>query len=75
MTDEKIQLPAVTVLNKTETTDLSLFGVPGMAVAVDPREAEDLGAFEDPALPDTEAWEASADEPDPAHRADEPQQS
>jgi hypothetical protein len=35
--------------------------VPGVVVELDPREAEELGAFEETALTDAEAWEANAD--------------
>ena len=35
--------------------------VPGVVVELDAREAEDLGAFEETALTDAEAWEANAD--------------
>ena len=35
--------------------------VPGMVVELDARDAEDLGAFEETALTEAEAWEANAD--------------
>jgi len=35
--------------------------VPGVVVELDTREAEALGAFEETALTDAEAWEANAD--------------
>jgi hypothetical protein len=35
--------------------------VPGVVVELDAREAEDLGAFEETALTEAEAWEANAD--------------
>jgi len=35
--------------------------VPGVVVELDTREAEELGAFEETALTDAEAWEANAD--------------
>jgi hypothetical protein len=35
--------------------------MPGVIVEVDPAEAEDLGAFQETALTEAEAWEANAD--------------
>jgi hypothetical protein len=35
--------------------------VPGVVVELDAHEAEDLGAFEETALTDADAWEANAD--------------
>lgn len=35
--------------------------VPGVVVELDAREAEDLGAFEETALTEADAWEANAD--------------
>lgn len=35
--------------------------VPGVVVELDAHEAEELGAFEETALTDAEAWEANAD--------------
>jgi len=35
--------------------------IPGVVVELDAREAEELGAFEETALTDAEAWEANAD--------------
>lgn len=34
---------------------------PGVVVEVDPQEAEALGAFEETALSEADAWEANAD--------------
>jgi type IV secretion system protein VirB1 len=35
--------------------------VPGVVVELDAGEAEDLGAFEETALTEADAWEANAD--------------
>jgi type IV secretion system protein VirB1 len=35
--------------------------VPGVVVELDASEAEDLGAFEETALTEAEAWEANGD--------------
>lgn len=37
------------------------FMLPGVVVIVDPAEAEALGAFEETALGEADAWEANAD--------------
>ena len=42
-------------------TTLADLLVPGVVVELDAREAEDLGAFEETALTEAEAWEANAD--------------
>ncbi|AWK88634.1 hypothetical protein DEW08_21065 [Azospirillum thermophilum] len=43
------------------STSLSDLGTPGVVVEVDPDEAEALGAFEETALSETDAWESQAD--------------
>lgn len=43
------------------TTDLSQLETPGVVVEVDPEMAADLGAFEDAAVTEEDAWEANAD--------------
>lgn len=43
------------------STSLSDFGTPGVEVEVDPDEAEGLGAFEETALTEADAWESQAD--------------
>lgn len=43
------------------STTLDDLLVPGVVVELDAREAEDLGAFEETALSEGEAWEANAD--------------
>jgi hypothetical protein len=43
------------------TRDLADFALPGVVVEVDPDEAEALGAFEETALSDADAWDANAD--------------
>lgn len=43
------------------TTDLNQLETPGVVVEVDPETAADLGAFEDTAVTEDEAWEANAD--------------
>lgn len=43
------------------STSLSDFGTPGVVVEVDPDEAEALGAFEETALTEADAWESNAD--------------
>ena len=43
------------------SNSLADFAVPGVMVEVDPQEAEELGAFEEPALTAADAWDANAD--------------
>ena len=43
------------------STTLNDLLVPGVVVELDAHEAEDLGAFEETALTEAEAWEANAD--------------
>lgn len=50
--------PTTTAIISTTLDDLL---VPGVVVELDAREAEDLGAFEETALTEAEAWEANAD--------------
>lgn len=47
--------------------DLADFMVPGVVVEVDPEEAESLGAFEETALTEAEAWESNMDVEDAQH--------
>jgi hypothetical protein len=55
--DEPRDPTASAVISNT-LTDLLVFGV---MVELDPGEAEDLGAFEETALSEADAWEANAD--------------
>lgn len=41
--------------------DLADFGTPGVVVTLDASEAEQLGAFEETALTEAEAWESNLD--------------
>jgi hypothetical protein len=50
--------PAAGPLLSDDVTDLL---VPGVVVEVDAAEAESLGAFEETALTEAEAWNANAD--------------
>jgi type IV secretion system protein VirB1 len=50
--------PAMPAIISTTLDDLL---VPGVVVELDAREAEDLGAFEEIALTEAEAWEANSD--------------
>ena len=43
------------------STTLDDLLVPGVVVELDAHEAEDIGAFEETALTEAEAWEANAD--------------
>lgn len=43
------------------THDLSALMAAGVVVEVDPDEAEAMGAFEETALTEAEAWESNAD--------------
>jgi hypothetical protein len=44
------------------TTDPKAFGVPGAVLVVDPDEAAELGACEEPALSPEDAWDSNSDE-------------
>lgn len=50
--------PAAQAVISTTLDDLL---VPGVVVELDAHDAEDLGAFEETALTEAEAWEANAD--------------
>ncbi len=50
--------PAADALLSDDIADLL---VPGVVVEVDAAEAESLGAFEETALTEAEAWDANAD--------------
>jgi len=52
-----VSMPADTVLSDS-IADLL---VPGVVVELDTAEADALGAFEETALTETDAWEANAD--------------
>jgi len=41
--------------------DLADFGTPGVVVVLDAGEAEQLGAFEETALTEADAWESGLD--------------
>jgi type IV secretion system protein VirB1 len=43
------------------STTLNDLLVPGVVVELDARDAEDLGAFEETALTEADAWDANAD--------------
>jgi hypothetical protein len=43
------------------STTLKDLLVPGVVVELDARDAEDLGAFEETALTEADAWDANAD--------------
>lgn len=43
------------------TTDLDAFGTPGVVVEVDPETAAELGAFEETALSEEDAWDAAVE--------------
>lgn len=59
MTPNKRQpAPAAGALLSDDIADLL---VPGVVVEVDAAEAESLGAFEETALTEAEAWDANAD--------------
>jgi len=50
------------------SNDLADLMVPGVVVEVDAAEAESLGAFEETALSETDAWDANTDlEPEAGH--------
>ena len=55
---DRLREPTAPAVISTTLDDLL---VPGVVVELDAREAEDLGAFEETALTEAEAWEANAD--------------
>jgi hypothetical protein len=55
---KRLPEPAVGALLSDNIADLL---VPGVVVEVDAAEAEGLGAFEETALTEAEAWDANAD--------------
>ncbi len=42
--------------------DLNDLEIPGVIVCVDPETAEDMGAFEETALSEADAWESNCDQ-------------
>jgi hypothetical protein len=56
--NKRLPEPAAGALLSDDIADLL---VPGVVVEVDAAEAESLGAFEETALTEAEAWEANAD--------------
>lgn len=56
--NERPPAPAADALLSNDIADLL---VPGVVVEVDAAEAEGLGAFEETALTEAEAWDANAD--------------
>jgi len=56
--NEKPRDPTTSAIISHTFADLLVAGV---VVELDAREAEELGAFEETALTDAEAWEANAD--------------
>ena len=56
--NKRLPEPAAGALLSDDMADLL---VPGVVVEVDAAEAESLGAFEETALTEAEAWEANAD--------------
>jgi hypothetical protein len=55
---DRLRDPTAPAVISTTLDDLL---VPGIVVELDAHEAEDLGAFEETALTEAEAWEANAD--------------
>jgi hypothetical protein len=58
MPNNRLPDPTVNTLLSDDIADLL---IPGVVVEVDAAEAESLGAFEETALTEAEAWEANAD--------------
>jgi hypothetical protein len=56
--NKRLPKPAAGALLSDDMADLL---VPGVMVEVDAAEAESLGAFEETALTEAEAWDANAD--------------
>ncbi len=56
--NKRLPAPAAGALLSDDMADLL---VPGVVVEVDAAEAESLGAFEETALTEAEAWDANAD--------------
>jgi hypothetical protein len=56
--NKRLPEPAAGALLSDDMADLL---VPGVVVEVDAAEAESLGAFEETALTEAEAWDANAD--------------
>jgi hypothetical protein len=56
-----IDRPRDAAAEATLSDDLADLMVPGVVVEVDAGEAESLGAFEETALTEVDAWDANAD--------------
>jgi hypothetical protein len=56
--NERLRDPTSTSIVSSSPEDLL---IPGVVVELDASEADDIGAFEENALTEAEAWEANAD--------------
>lgn len=63
MTTQPNPNPSPPILSRVLSNNLDDALTPGVMVEVDPAEAEALGAFEETALSEQDAWEANADLP------------
>ena len=61
MDDKPLNIRQVPILSQ----NLDDFGLPGVIVEVDPETAEELGAFEETALSEEDAWESNSDGEEP----------
>ena len=62
MDDKPLNIRQVPIISQ----NLDDFGLPGVIVEVDPETAEELGAFEETALSEEDAWESNSDGEEPA---------
>ncbi len=61
MDDKLLNIRQVPIISQ----NLDDFGLPGVIVEVDPETAEELGAFEETALSEEDAWESNSDGEEP----------
>jgi hypothetical protein len=59
--EQRAALPRRPITDAVLSDDLADFGTPGVVVVLDAGEAEQLGAFEETALTEADAWESNLD--------------
>lgn len=59
--EQQPALPGRPIADALLSGSFADFGIPGVVIVLDAGEAEQLGAFEETALTEAEAWESNCD--------------
>ena len=59
--EQRAALPGRSIADAVLSDDFADFGTPGVVVVLDASEAEQLGAFEETALTEADAWASNLD--------------